>query len=97
MAKAARRRVHQKKTIQKRTWGELPFTKTNYVLLIAGIAVLTLGYYFMSIGPADSFWSLSLSPVVLVVGYAIVIPLAFLYKGKSKVQTEAQKPGSDTP
>ena len=57
-------------------------TKKNYQLF--GIALLTIviGYIFMGIGPADGFWSLSLAPVILVLGYCVLIPLSIMYKEK---------------
>lgn len=48
----------------------------NYFLLFLGIIVLTLGYFLMSIGPWDNFLSLDVSPVVLLIAYLIIIPLA---------------------
>ena len=54
--------------------------KTNYFILFAGIAVLIVGYIFMSMGPWNSFTSLDVSPVLLIIGYAVILPLAILYK-----------------
>lgn len=54
----------------------------NYFLLFLGIIVLTLGYFLMSIGPWDNFLSLDVSPVVLLIAYLIIIPLAVLLNFK---------------
>lgn len=60
------------------------FEAVNYRIFIAGIAVLIIGYIFMMQGPHDSFLSLHLSPVLLVIGYCILIPLAILYRSSKK-------------
>ena len=54
--------------------------KENYVLFIAGIIFVILGYIVMATGETYSFQSLSLAPVLLFVGYIILIPIALIYK-----------------
>jgi len=61
----------------------LSFTRRNYQLFIIGLLVLTIGFVFLSIGPWDSFWSRTLAPVILVIGYLVVIPWSILYQKKS--------------
>ena len=60
----------------------LPVEKTgflrNLILYYMGIGVIVLGYIFLSIGGANSFTSLTLGPVVLVVGYLFAMPIALL-------------------
>jgi hypothetical protein len=66
--------------------GALPFTKQNYILFVAGILTLIVGYIALSIGPWDSFWSLTLAPVLLVLAYCVIIPVAILYRKKKSAQ-----------
>ena len=54
----------------------------NYFLVLVGIIVLILGYFLMSIDPWDNFLSLDVSPVVLLIAYLIIIPLAVLLNFK---------------
>lgn len=54
--------------------------KSNYILIASGLGVLTLGYIFMAQGNWDSFFSLTISPVTLLIAYIIIIPLAILLK-----------------
>jgi len=61
---------------------ELPFTKTNYILFIAGLFVIILGYILMGTGELNSTQSLTVSPIVLLIGYLVVFPIAILYKKK---------------
>ena len=61
---------------------ELPFTKTNYILFIAGLFVIILGYVFMATGELNSTRSLTVAPIVLLVGYLVIIPISIMYKKK---------------
>ena len=56
------------------------FKKENYVFFIAGIILVILGYIVMAAGETYSFQSLSLAPILLFVGYIILIPIALIYK-----------------
>ena len=61
--------------------------KRNYYLLILGLLVTIIGFYFMSIGPWDSFSSLVVSPIILFIAYIIIFPLSiFLRKKQEKEQ-----------
>lgn len=57
--------------------------KTNYLLFGVGIAIIIIGFYFMSIGNWDSTASLVISPILLFIGYVIVFPAAIFYRKKS--------------
>jgi len=94
MARASRRRSRSGRPDKNRAKSQLPFTTHNYFIFGLGIIVLVFGYIFMSIGPVDSFWSLTLAPIVLVIGYVVIIPLSFLYHHKTirqKVQIDNQQ------
>ena len=56
------------------------WNKNNYILIAIGLVILTLGYIFMANGNWDSFFSLNLSPITLLIAYIIIIPLAILLK-----------------
>lgn len=58
--------------------------KNNYMLLLAGIVVIIAGYIFMSMGSWNSTPSLYISPILLVIGYLIIIPFSILYRGKEE-------------
>ena len=64
----------------------VPFSLTakNFQLLGIGILVIILGYVFLSKGPVDSVWSLTVAPILLVAGYCVIIPLSIIYKEKPK-------------
>ena len=56
------------------------FKKENYIFFIAGIISVIVGYIVMATGETYSFQSLSVAPILLFVGYIILIPLALIYK-----------------
>ena len=56
------------------------FGKINYFLFAAGLALVIFGYIFMASGEVDSFQSLVISPLLLLAGYLVIIPMALLSK-----------------
>ena len=65
-----------KKTIQF-SW---PYKRKNYVLFGVGVFVIIVGYLIMYSGEVDSFQSLVISPLLLLAGYLVIIPMALLSK-----------------
>ena len=80
-AKKKQKRIHTKKVFTS------PFNvyweKNNYYLLFTGIGIIILGFYLMSIGKWDSTVSLVVSPIVLVIGYILVLPASIFYRRKN--------------
>ncbi len=69
---------------QKTKPTQIAFSKSNYVLFVVSAAVLVIGYLALAQGPVDGFLSLSLAPVLLVIGYCVLIPVAIMYSSKSE-------------
>jgi uncharacterized membrane protein YphA (DoxX/SURF4 family) len=59
------------------------FSAPNYVLFGIGVALIIVGYLIMATGEVNSFQSLTLAPIMLFIGYIIVIPAALIYREKS--------------
>ena len=76
-------RIEEKKIKTKSILGSLPFTKTNYQIFAVGLVLLVLGYIALSQDPWDGTMPLVVAPILLVLGYCVVIPLAILYRRKS--------------
>ena len=57
-----------------------PFGFKNYVLFGIGLLVIIIGYILMYTGGTDSFRSIVLSPMVLVAGYCVIIPVSIMIK-----------------
>ncbi|HWR81964.1 MAG TPA: hypothetical protein VN285_01530 [Candidatus Deferrimicrobium sp.] len=53
------------------TW---PFGKKNYLVFGAAVVVIALGYIALAMG------SITLAPLLLVMGYCILIPVALLIR-----------------
>ena len=65
-----------KKTLQF-SW---PYKRKNYVLFGVGVFVIIVGYLIMYLGEVDSFQSIVISPLLLLAGYLVIIPMALLSK-----------------
>jgi hypothetical protein len=92
MAKVVRGQ-NLKKPVKKKKMQDisLPFTKENYILLVIGVVVIALGYILMEMGGAYDALSLVVSPIILVIGYCVIIPLSIFYRKKEGVQVPATK------
>lgn len=85
MAKAKTKRKKQIKLVSpfKNYWN-----KQNYILLFIGVVVIIFGFIFMAQGPWDSSSSLYLSPIILLIAYIVILPLAILFKKKKNTLTK---------
>jgi hypothetical protein len=63
--------------------------RTNYLIFFAGLFLLVVGFYVMSLGAWDSTESLFVSPIILFIAYLVVFPLAIFFHSK-KVKTEEE-------
>lgn len=54
------------------------------MVLALGLISLIVGYLCLSRGPEDNPLSLTIAPILLVLGYCILIPVAIMFKGKKK-------------
>ena len=69
---------------------KLAFSKANYMIMIAGIVVLALGFILMTMDSEPygfGFLGLTLGPVVVMIGFIIQF-VAIFYKPKSKPDSE---------
>ena len=69
-----------RKAVTKKHW--LPIGPRNLRWLGVAAIVIVIGYIFLSIGPWDSFWSLTLAPILLGLGYFVIIPYAIMTRGE---------------
>ena len=73
-------------------FGTWSFSQTNYLLFSAGLVLIILGYIVMASGETYSSQSLTVAPIMLFIGYIILIPAALIYK-KNKPKSN-QETGS---
>ena len=63
---------------------KLAFKKANYILMLAGIGMLIIGFFIMSLDKEDygfGFLGLTLGPIVVMIGFIIEF-FAIFYKKK---------------
>jgi len=61
---------------------EWPFNKTNYALFGIGIVSIIIGYLIITFNAVDSVASTKIGPVILFLGYCVIIPVAIFYSSK---------------
>lgn len=76
------------------------FTKKNYMILIAGLVLIGLGYLLMMGGGSDDpnvfnpaifdTQRITIAPIVCLMGFAAII-VAIMWKDKSTVNNEVKK------
>tara|TARA_Y100000768_G_C23384252_1_gene409980 strand:+ start:258 stop:503 length:246 start_codon:yes stop_codon:yes gene_type:complete len=76
---------HKGDSLSNSIFDSWSFSKKNYFLFILGVISIIFGYIIMALGKTYSFQSLSLAPVILTIGYLVLIPAALLYKEKEKI------------
>ncbi len=84
MAKTVKRRGAKSVKKQRVSPFGIYWEKKNYLFFSAGIILVIIGFYFMSIGNWDSYESLVISPVVLFIAYIFIFPLSLLSKKEKK-------------
>ena len=69
------------------TKNDWTFTYINYLLFLIGVITIITGYIIMYTGETESFQSVRLSPIILVIGYCVIIPISILYKSRGGSST----------
>ena len=75
---------------QKAIVGTLPFTKINYRILGAGLLCIILGYVALGQDPWNGSMPLVVAPILLVLGYCVVIPIGILYRKNTNADVIAR-------
>lgn len=82
----------RRKTERKRTKAptEMPLKPVNYKIIAAGAAVIIATYILLALNNSVyGFIPLVLVPILLFIGYLVIVPLGILYKpGKNKASQE---------
>lgn len=56
----------------------MPFGRKNITFILIGILVVALGYLLMYMSPTMSFMALTVSPIILLIGYCVIIPYGIM-------------------
>lgn len=51
-----------------------PFSTINYILFAVGLIIITAGWFLLRAG------HISISPVMLILGYCVIVPVAIILK-----------------
>lgn len=80
----------------------IPLGKINLVGILVGIGLIVIGYLLMGtaivpddqVANNDGIWnnssSVTFAPILLVIGYCIVIPIALLYRPKKNAEPDEE-------
>jgi hypothetical protein len=63
------------------------FGKKNYLGILLGAVLLLIGFYLLGRGPADNKLALNVAPFILIVAFAVILPVSILMgTGKEEKQ-----------
>ena len=75
-----------------------PFNLKNYLLFGLGLIILAIGFYFLAQPandpgklPAEGFLSLNIAPILLVIAYLVIIPIALLVRKRNKAENNSKE------
>jgi hypothetical protein len=87
------RKKDQKRRLQKPE--QMPLGRENFMILGTGLGVILAGYLAMLTGGVEGFLPLVVSPILLILGYCVIIPLGILYrKREARASAEPAAPGA---
>lgn len=66
----------------------------NYKIIGIGVLIILIGYLALSTSPWDNPIALNVAPILLVLGYCVVIPIGIIYK-KKKTDTQTVAPAAE--
>jgi hypothetical protein len=84
--------VKGKQTKKGKAEGVFPFEKENYQIIGVGILFIIAGFIAMSGNVVEGFSQLTLSPLLLLTGYCVIIPIGIIYRKKEKPPTTETTP-----
>ena len=61
----------------------------NLIAFIIGTLVIGIGFILLSVSPWDNPISLSVAPIVLILGYLVIFPIA-IFIGSKKAETNGE-------
>lgn len=90
MAKVAREKGMRKAKFD----GSFPLERENYIILGIGLILIVCGYVALSGDKVEGFVPLTLAPILLIVGYCVVVPVGIMYRKKEKKNGEVSSSGA---
>jgi membrane protein CcdC involved in cytochrome C biogenesis len=84
MAKIEKSKLAAKKGKKEEVF---PLQRENFIIMGIGLLVIILGYIALSGNQVEGFSQLTLAPILLVLGYCVIIPIGIMYRKKPKSET----------
>lgn len=91
------KRINTPSVSQSSTW-QFPLGRMNFYYLLAGLAVILIGFALMATGISeeaavvDGTWNnpmaVTVAPILLIIGYCVLIPMGLLKKFNKTAKTE---------
>ncbi len=88
MAKPVRKHDRKRKGHHEEN---LPLARENFIIIGIGIVVIIAGYLAMAQGGVEGFLPLVVSPILLVLGYCVIIPVGILYRKSSDASRKEEQ------
>lgn len=83
---------------KKAIYWQFPLEKRNFIWFVIGLGVVALGYLLMMTGitegPAvpdgkwNNFFAVEIAPIILFIGYCVIIPYSLLKRFQKKSTNE---------
>ncbi len=78
----AKQILKDKSTKKTKRDESLSLEPINYQIIIAGVVIIVIGYFALSAQPWDNPMALTVAPILLVLGYCVVIPIGIIFRRK---------------
>ncbi len=70
----------------------LPLQRENFIIIGIGLLFIIAGYLALSGNTVESFSQLTVAPILLLIGYLVVIPFGIMYRKKVKQPAVPETP-----
>lgn len=75
--------------MKKEKRGSELYGSRNYLLLTVGLVLIVAGYICLGWKPKDGTLTMNVAPILLVIGYCVVVPIALFIKPEKESKKEA--------
>ncbi len=76
----------EKSKVSRKIKKDIPFPlgRTNYLIMAIGLVVIVIGYIMLADATVNGFAQMTFAPILLVLGYCVIIPIGIMYRKKDK-------------
>ncbi|MGO9482155.1 MAG: hypothetical protein ACLP05_10300 [Candidatus Kryptoniota bacterium] len=85
MARAVVKAKRSDKQRKAKTPTEMPLKPVNYKIIIGGALLIVIAYIILATNDTVyGFIPLNVVPILLFIGYIVIVPFGIMYRGKKK-------------